>query len=88
MSKFLLILVIYIYIIYYNYQRIKDNEIEMIRYRDSIARFTFIQFAFALYDACIGRFDLIAFIYRSMFSHIGISSYSFIKEYVEQLKIV
>lgn len=88
MSKFLIILVIYIYIMYYNYQKIKDNDIDMIRYRDSIARFTFIQFAFGIYDACIGKFDIITFIYRLMFSHIGVSSYSFIKEYVEQLKVV
>jgi len=88
MSKFLIILIIYICVMYNNYQKIKDNDIEMIRYRDSIARFTFIQFAFGLYDACTGKFDFISFLDRLMFSHIGISSYSFIKEYIEHLKIV
>lgn len=88
MYKLLLVLIIYIYIMYYNYQRIKDSEIDMIRFRDSIARFTYIQFVFGGYDSLIGKFDLTQFVYRTIFSHIGIASYSFIKEYIDKMYIV
>jgi hypothetical protein len=41
---------------YKSYNKIKENEIEMIRFKDTIARFTFLQLAFGVYDYLIGKF--------------------------------
>ena len=43
-------------------QKIKNNDIEIIRFRDQIARFTFLQLAFGLYDYIIGNFNIMSLI--------------------------
>ena len=44
MNTFIIILILYIIIMYNNLKRIKKNDIEVIRFRDQIARFTFLGF--------------------------------------------
>jgi len=68
---------------YQGYNKIKKSEIEMIRFKDTITRFTFLQLAFGLYDYLIGKFDLEGLIFRILFSHIGVASYSLVKEYID-----
>ena len=70
---------------YLGYNKIKENQIEMIRFKDTITRFTFLQLAFALYDLLVGKFDLEGLIFRILFSHIGVASYSLIKEYIDKV---
>jgi hypothetical protein len=64
---------------------LKDKKVEMRRYIDGIARFTFLQFSFSILDIILDKFTLIGFLYRIIFSHLGITSYTFLKSYVEQL---
>jgi len=87
MYKLILVLCIYITLMYFNYQKIKDNKIEMIRFKDSIARFTFLQLAFGVYDLIIDKFNFESLFYRIIFSHIGVASYSFVKEYIDRFKL-
>jgi hypothetical protein len=68
---------------YLGYNKIKNSEIEMIRFKDTITRFTFLQLAFGLYDYLVGKFDLEGLIFRILFSHIGVASYSLVKEYID-----
>jgi hypothetical protein len=68
----------------HGYNRIKDNQVEMIRFKDTIFRFTFLQLSFGIYDYLTGKFLLEGLIYRILFSHIGITSYSIIKEYIDK----
>jgi hypothetical protein len=73
---------------YFNIKKIKNNDIEVIRFRDQIARFTFLQLAFGVYDFIQGRFDLIGLLNKIMISHIGVASFTFVKEYADKIKIV
>lgn len=68
---------------YQGYNKIKNSEIEMIRFKDTITRFTFLQLAFGIYDYLVGKFDLEGLIFRILFSHIGVASYSLVKEYID-----
>jgi hypothetical protein len=61
----------------------KNDKKEMLRFKDSIARFTFIQFSFGVYEMIQGKFDLSAFMYRVMFSHLGIASFNLAKDYLK-----
>ena len=88
MNTFVIILIFYLFIMYSNIKKIKNNDIEVIRFRDQIARFTFLQFAFGLYDIIQGRFDLVGFLNKIMISHIGVASFTFVKEYADKIKIV
>ena len=88
MNNFVLILIVYIFIMYSNIKKIKKNDIEVIRFRDQIARFTFLQLAFGLYDYTQGRFDFIGLLNKIMISHIGVASFIFIKEYTDKIKII
>jgi hypothetical protein len=72
---------------YFGYKKIKDNQIEMIRFKDTICRFTFLQLAFGYYDYLIGKFEIEGLIYRILFSHIGVASYSLIKEYIDKVSL-
>jgi hypothetical protein len=83
MEKFVIISIIYITIMYFNYTKMKDDKKEMLRFKDSIARFTFIQFSFGVYEMIQGKFDLSAFMYRVMFSHLGIASFNLAKDYLK-----
>jgi len=83
MYKLLLVFLIYIIVMYLGYNKIKNSEIEMIRFKDTITRFTFLQLAFGLYDYLVGKFDLEGLIFRILFSHIGVASYSLLKEYID-----
>jgi len=85
MYKLILVFIAYIYIMYKSYNKIKENQIEMIRFKDTITRFTFLQLAFGLYDFFIGKFELEGLIFRILFSHIGVASYSLIKEYIDKV---
>jgi len=83
MYKLILVFLIYLVIMYYGYKKIKDNQIEMIRFKETICRFTFLQLAFGFYDYLIGKFEIEGLIFRILFSHIGVASYSLIKEYID-----
>lgn len=83
MYKLLLVFIIYIIVMYQGYNKIKNSEIEMIRFKDTITRFTFLQLAFGIYDYLVGKFDLEGLIFRILFSHIGVASYSLVKEYID-----
>lgn len=83
MEKFVIISIIYISIMYFNYTKMKNDKKEMLRFKDSIARFTFIQFSFGVYEMIQGKFDLSAFMYRVMFSHLGIASFNLAKDYLK-----
>jgi hypothetical protein len=83
MEKFVIISIIYITIMYFNYTKMKNDKKEMLRFKDSIARFTFIQCSFGVYELIQGRFDLSAFMYRVMFSHLGIASFNLAKDYLK-----
>jgi len=83
MEKFVIISIIYITIMYFNYTKMKDDKKEMLRFKDSIARFTFIQCSFGVYEMIQGKFDLSAFMYRVMFSHLGIASFNLAKDYLK-----
>jgi hypothetical protein len=72
---------------YASTQKIKNNDIEIIRFRDQIARFTFLQFAFGLYDYIIGNFNIMTLLNKIMMSHIGISAFVFFKEYIDKIKL-
>lgn len=84
MYKLILVFIVYIIIMYKSYSKIKENQIEMIRFKDTITRFTFLQLAFGVYDYLIGKFELEGLIFRILFSHIGVASYSLIKEYIDK----
>lgn len=88
MNIFIIILIFYVIIIHLNIQKIKNNDIEVIRFRDQIARFTFLQLAFGVYDYIQGRFDLIGLLNKIMISHIGVASFTFVKEYIDKVKII
>ena len=88
MSTFIIILILYIIIMYNNIKKIKKNDIEVIRFRDQIARFTFLQISFALYDYTQNRFDLITFLNKVMISHIGVTSFIYVKEYIDKIRVV
>jgi len=83
MEKFVIISIIYITIMYFNYTKMKNDKKEMLRFKDSIARFTFIQCSFGVYELIQGRFDSTAFMYRVMFSHLGIASFNLAKDYLK-----
>jgi len=85
MYKLILVFLIYLVIMYFGYKKIKENQIEMIRFKDTITRFTFLQLAFGYYDYLVGKFDLEGLIFRILFSHIGVASYSLIKEYIDKV---
>jgi hypothetical protein len=84
---FLMILVVYIVIMYYNIQKIKNNKIELDRFRDQVARFTYLQLAFGVYDYIQDKFEVINLLNKIMISHIGIASFTFIKESFNFIKI-
>jgi hypothetical protein len=83
MEKFIIISVVYIVVMYLNYKKIKDNRKDRLQFKDSVARFTFIQCSFGIYEMIQGKFDTSAFIYRVMFSHLGIASFSLAREYLK-----
>ena len=83
MEKFIIIGSIYIVVMYLNYKKIKGNRKDLLQFKDSIARFTFIQFSFGIYELMQNKFDLVGFIYRVMFSHLGIASFSLAKDYLK-----
>ena len=83
MEKFIIISVIYVTVMYLNYNKIKKNKKEMLQFKDSISRFTFIQFSFGLYELIQNKFDTSAFIYRLMFSHLGLASFSLARDYLK-----
>lgn len=85
MYKLILVFLIYLVIMYFGYKKIKDSEIEIIRFKDTITRFTFLQLAFGLYDYLVGKFELEGLVFRILFSHIGVSSYYLIKEYIDKV---
>lgn len=87
MNSFILILIAYIFTMYFNFQKIKKNDIEIIRFRDQIARFTFLQFAFAFYDYINNKFSWTSLANKIMISHIGVASFVFVKEYVDKIKL-
>lgn len=68
---------------YFGYNKIKDNQIEMIRFRDTICRFIYLQLAFGFYDYLIGKFEIEGFIIRILLSQIGVASYLLVKEYID-----
>jgi len=68
---------------YFNYQKIKNNRRDMMRFKDSIARFTFIQLSFGVYEYIQNRFDIVALINRIMFSHIGIAGFNLISDFIK-----
>jgi hypothetical protein len=81
--KFIIVSVIYITVMYLNYRKIRNNRKEFLKFKDSIARFTFIQFAFGVYEFIQNKFDISAFTYRVMFSHLGISGFSLLQDYLK-----
>ena len=85
MYKLIFVFLIYLVIMYCGYEKIKENEIEMIRFQDTLVRFTFLQVAFGVYDNLVGKFDLEGLIFRILFSHIGVASYSLVKEYIDKV---
>jgi hypothetical protein len=87
MNTFIIILTVYTVIMYYSYNKVKNDIIELIRYRDSLVRFTFLQFSFSLYDYLNNRFNIIGFFTKIMFSHIGVASFVLIKEYLDKIVI-
>ena len=87
MNPFFIIFTIYVIIMYKSLEKVKNDKIEILRFRDSIARFSFLQLAFSLYDYLLGRFDLISFLNKLMLSHIGVASFVVFKEYIENIKI-
>jgi hypothetical protein len=87
MNTFIIILTIYMIIMHYSYNKIKNDKIELIRYRDSLVRFTFLQFSFSLYDYLSNRFTIIGFFTKIMFSHIGVASFVLVKEYLDKIVI-
>lgn len=82
MEKFIIVVIVYLLIMYGNYQKIRNDKLELERYKDAMGRFTFLQFSFGIYDAIQGKFTIISFLYRIIFSHIGITSYSLLKDYI------
>ena len=88
MSTFIVVFILYIIIMYNNINKIKKNNIEVIRFRDQIARFTFLQIAFGFYDYLQNRFELISFLNKVMISHIGVASFMYVKEYIDKIKII
>jgi hypothetical protein len=82
MDKFIIVVIVYLLIMYGNYQKIRNDKLELERYKDAMGRFTFLQFSFGIYDAIQGKFTIISFLYRIIFSHIGITSYSLLKDYI------
>ena len=87
MNSTIVILIVYIIVIYMSTQKIKNNDIEIIRFRDQIARFTFLQLAFGLYDYIIGNFNIMTLMNKVMISHIGISAFVYFKEYIDKIKL-
>ena len=87
MQIFMLLLVIYITIMYYSYNKVKDDKVELIRYRDSLVRFTFLQLSFSLYDYLTSRFDILTFFNKLMLSHIGVASFVLVKEHMDKFII-
>ena len=83
MYKLILVFLIYLVIMYYGYKKIKDNQIEMIRFKETICRFTFLQLAFGIYDYLVGKFEIEGLVFRILLSHIGVASYSLVKEYID-----
>jgi len=83
MEKFIIISTIYVVIMYLNYNKVKKNKKEMLQFKDSISRFTFIQFSFGLYEIIQNKFDATAFMYRLMFSHLGLASFSLIRDFIK-----
>jgi hypothetical protein len=81
--KFGVISVIYVVVMYLNYIKIRKIRKEFLRFKESISRFTFIQFAFGTYELMQNKFDLSAFIYRVMFSHLGIAGFSLLQDYLK-----
>uniref|UniRef100_A0A6C0H0D9 Uncharacterized protein n=1 Tax=viral metagenome TaxID=1070528 RepID=A0A6C0H0D9_9ZZZZ len=87
MNSFYIIFIIYILMMYFNFKKITNNTIEKIRFRDQIARFTFIQLAFGFYDYIQGKFDLSNLLNRIMISHIGVASFTFLKQFTDKIKL-
>lgn len=87
MNPFIIIFTLYLIIMYKSIQKVKNDKIEILRFRDSLARFSFLQFAFSLYDYLLGRFDITSFLNKLMLSHIGVASFVVFKEYIENIKI-
>jgi len=87
MNTFIIILTVYTVIMYYSYNKVKNDRIELIRYRDSLVRFTFLQFSFSLYDYISNKFTIIGFLTKIMFSHIGVASFVLIKEHLDKIVI-
>jgi len=83
MYKLILVFLIYLVIMYFGYKKIKNNQIEMIRFKETICRFTFLQLAFGLYDYLVGKFEIDGLVFRILLSHIGVASYSLVKEYID-----
>jgi hypothetical protein len=81
--KFIIISIIYVSVMYLNYRKIKDNRKESLKFKDTIARFTFIQFAFGVYELIQNKFEISAFIYRIMFSHLGIAGFSLLQDFIK-----
>jgi hypothetical protein len=81
--KFIIISIIYVVVMYLNYRKVRKNRKDSLKFKDSIARFTFIQFAFGIYEIIQNKFDISAFIYRVMFSHLGIAGFSLLQDYLK-----
>lgn len=84
---FIIIGILYIVILYLNHEKIKNNEIEMVRFKDQIVRFTFLQIAFSVYDIIQNKFLFSSFLYKLMITHIGVASFNVFKDYLNFIKI-
>jgi len=87
MKELIIIAILYIIILYLNYQKIKNDELEMVRFKDQITRFTYLQFAFSIYDIILDKFVFLSFIKKLMITHIGVASFNIFKEYLNLIKI-
>ena len=88
MIKLFIFYVIYIYLIYQIYNKAKTNKLELLRFKENMGRTIFIQVAFAVFDLLQGRFMIVSFLYRFLFSLIAFTLYPLVKDLLDQINFL
>ncbi len=81
MKEIIILIIIYFISMNHSLSKIKDNKLEMMRFKDSIARFTFLQLSFAFYEFIITKkFNVKSLFMKLMLTHISVASFPIVKE--------
>jgi len=88
MIKLFIFYTIYIYFIYQIYNKVKQNKLELLRFKENMGRTVFIQITFAIYDLLQGRFVIVSFLYRFLFSLIAFTLYPLVKDLLDQISFL